>query len=175
MRKIKYFLSFIIVIGVLNVAKIYIDNDSKYMMPKIEINEELVFQTEKELNYIDINKASLEDLVNIGISKKSAIKVIEIRNFLGNIYSPRQINNIKGIKKEDRKIIIDKLVINSDEDKYIKRNINLLTSEELSLLGFNKKEIKYILELKEKGIINSDIDLKDKVNKEILSKYIFFE
>ena len=42
------------------------------------------------------------------------------------------------------------------------------------MLGFNKKEVEYIEYLKSKGNINSNIDLKDKVNNEILKRSIKF-
>ena len=43
------------------------------------------------------------------------------------------------------------------------------------MLGFNKKEVEYIEFLKRKGNINSNIDLKDKVNNEILKRSIKFD
>ena len=107
----------------------------------------------------DINKIDLNDLKNIGISKNKISKIKEYKNFIGSIYD---IEKIYGISKQDKEKI-DKYYFVSDV-KFNKYNINELNNREL--------KIEY---LKSKGNINSNIDLKDKVNNEILKRSIKFD
>ena len=125
--------------------------------PKVEINEEYIVYDEKDDEVSknkDINKIDLNDLKNIGISKND-------------------IEKIYGISKQDKEKI-DKYYFVSDV-KFNKYNINELNNRELKILGFANKEVEYIEYLKSKGNINSNIDLKDKVNNEILKRSIKFD
>lgn len=136
----------------------------------VEINENIVFKIEGENNKLDINNADIKEIANI-LDNKKASSVIAYREFVGFIDN---IDYIKGISVSDKSKLKENFTISSEEGQYIKRNINDLSKNELQLLGFNSKEIKYIIELKSKGAITSDIDLKRKVNKAILEKYIVY-
>jgi hypothetical protein len=141
--------------------------------PKVEINEEYIVYDEKDDEVSknkDINKIDLNDLKNIGISKNKISKIKEYKNFIGSIYD---IEKIYGISKQDKEKI-DKYYFVSDV-KFNKYNINELNNRELKILGFANKEVEYIEYLKSKGNINSNIDLKDKVNNEILKRSIKFD
>ena len=112
----------------------------------------------------------MKKMMNIGISKNKISKIKEYKNFIGSIYD---IEKIYGISKQDKEKI-DKYYFVSDV-KFNKYNINELNNRELKILGFANKEVEYIEYLKSKGNINSNIDLKDKVNNEILKRSIKFD
>ena len=104
------------------------------------------------------------------MNKNKISKIKEYKNFIGSIYD---IEKIYGISKQDKEKI-DKYYFVSDV-KFNKYNINELNNRELKILGFANKEVEYIEYLKSKGNINSNIDLKDKVNNEILKRSIKFD
>jgi competence protein ComEA len=67
-----------------------------------------------EMNQVNINTATLEELVTLtGIGKKYAQRIIEYRETNGTFHSPEDILNIKGIGE---KILVknkDRIVIES--------------------------------------------------------------
>lgn len=175
MKKIKGAVYILAIISIINFVNKY-TNFSRIIntgSPKVEINEEYIVYDEKDDEVSknkDINKVELNDLKNIGISKNKITKIKEYKNFIGSIYD---IEKIYGISKQDKEKI-DKYYFVSDV-KFNKYNINELNNRELKMLGFANKEVEYIEFLKGKGNINSNIDLKDKVNNEILKRSIKFD
>lgn len=144
--------------------------DNKEEGAFIEINENLVFKTEGKEDKLDINRTEFKEISKV-LDEKKAKKVILYKEFVGFIDN---IDYIKGIGLEDKRKLKEKFTISSENGTYIKRNINDLSIEDMKMLGFNSKEIKYIIELKKEGKISSDLYLKDKVNSKILEKYIIF-
>ena len=140
--------------------------------PSVDINEEYIIcneKDEKNSDNKDINKIDLNDLRDIGISLSKINKIKKYKSFVGSIYD---IESIYGLSREDKDTINKYYFVS--ETVFNKYNINDLDSKELRMLGFNKKEVEYIEYLKSKGNINSNIDLKDKVNNEILKRSIKF-
>jgi hypothetical protein len=140
--------------------------------PSVDINEEYIIYNEKDeknSDNKDINKIDLNDLRDIGISLSKINKIKKYKSFVGSIYD---IESIHGLSKKDKDTINKYYFVS--ETVFNKYNINDLDSKELRMLGFNKKEVEYIEYLKSKGNINSNIDLKDKVNNEILKRSIKF-
>lgn len=186
MSKIKYFIVFTILISLLNFLSKYINindivniNLEKEESVRVKINENIVFQEEKleKDNNLkkDINNTNFEELIEIGLSKNKAKHILEYIEFLGQIDDIYLLENAPNISKKDIELILKNYeILDILEERYIKRNINDLSDEELELIGFSKKEIKIISKLKSKGYINSDLELKDKINNEILKKYIKF-
>ena len=156
MKKFRGAVSLFSIIAIINFLNKY-TNFSEIIntgSPKVEINEEYIVYDEKDDE----------------VSKNKISKIKEYKNFIGSIYD---IEKIYGISKQDKEKI-DKYYFVSDV-KFNKYNINELNNRELKILGFANKEVEYIEYLKSKGNINSNIDLKDKVNNEILKRSIKFD
>ena len=156
MKKIRGAIYLFSIIAIINFLNKY-TNFSEIIntgSPNVEINEEY----------------SVYDENDDEVSKNKISKIKEYKNFIGIIYD---IEKIYGISKQDKEKI-DKYYFVSDV-KFNKYNINELNNRELKILGFANKEVEYIEYLKSKGNINSNIDLKDKVNNEILKRSIKFD
>ncbi|QXW65176.1 helix-hairpin-helix domain-containing protein [Streptobacillus moniliformis] len=176
MKKLKYILSILLFLFLFNIIKNIFGIDEIGNRPNVEINDELIFQYEnEEEKKLDINTASFDDIVYSGLSSKLGYKIIEYRDFVGYIDNLENLVRIRGINKNN----IDKLrknfyVEEISDKKYMKYNINDLDESSLYTLGFSKKEIKSIIDIRNFKKIRSELDLKDKVNMEIINKHIRF-
>lgn len=174
MKKIKKLLLLISIIAITNLVinilnrYSYIDNTNS--IKETKINEEIIFHIEGEEEKININKAKLNDILSRGIDKKTAEKILSKREYLGQIIDYK---NLK-LRKKELEILNIYFEIIVDENKIIKRNINDLEEVDLIIMGFSKKEIEYIIKKIEKGKINSEFDLENIKNKEIIKNYITF-
>lgn len=158
--KIIIFLVFLIIAG--NVLKIFVSDISK---KKIEIDEsELILKEKKdtpEKNKIDINKSEYEDFIFAGFSKSQAEKLVNYKDFTGDVGSLEELPRIKGFGKASIEKA-NKLLYVSSEVKYRnKHNINNLDEDQLKMLGFTNKEIKILLSKTKKQKIRTNIDLID--------------
>lgn len=177
MRKLKYVLITLSILFVFNFIKgIFGFETHGGDVPRVEINEELVFQDEKNADKLfDINTVGYEDIVGSGISSKEAYKILEYRDFVGYIDNVDYLIRARGINKGNIDRIKKNFYVEETEEKeYVKHNINALDEDGLYMLGFSKQDVKTILDLRNSGEIKSDLDLKGKVNMNIVSKHIQF-
>lgn len=176
MKAIRYFFIILIVAGILNLFKMYnlIDFDFvKYdTMKKVEINEDIKFQTENDnltkLN--DINEIDKEGLKDLNFKDNEIRNIIKYRKLVGYI---DDIDKMKKVLKISR---LDKLTIGNKKGKYAKHSIENLSKTELFWLGFTKKEIKIIEEILKENE-NKELKALDfigRVNSEIIEKYMDF-
>ena len=109
----------------------------------------------------DVNTIGLEEMINLGITKATANKIIEYREEVGVVRRIEELGNIKGIG--DKRLEKLKLILSVNENNLgsqKKININEISSNKLSYYGFSKEEIKKIDKWKaEKGSIFSSVDL----------------
>lgn len=109
----------------------------------------------------DVNTLKLEEMINLGITKATANKIIEYREEVGVVRRIEELGNIKGIG--DKRLEKLKLILSVNENNLgsqKKININEISSNKLSYYGFSKEEIKKIDKWKaEKGSIFSSVDL----------------
>ena len=109
----------------------------------------------------DVNTLKLEEMINLGITKATANKIIEYREEVGVVRRIEELGNIKGIG--DKRLEKLKLILSVNENNLgsqKKININDISSNKLSYYGFSKEEIKKIDKWKaEKGSIFSSVDL----------------
>ncbi|CAM3239486.1 helix-hairpin-helix domain-containing protein [Streptobacillus felis] len=174
MRKLKYILVILSMLFIFNFIKTFFTKEDN--VPRVEINEELVFQNDNEnKEKLDINNVMIDEILKIGLSIKEAYKIIEYRDFVGYIDTVDNLVRIKGINRNN----IDKykkifLVEDTEEKEYVKHNINELSEDELFMLGFSKDNVRYILEIRNNKEIRSDLELKGKVNMNVVNKHIKF-
>ncbi|MBN1467866.1 MAG: helix-hairpin-helix domain-containing protein [Fusobacteriaceae bacterium] len=115
--------------------------------------------SQQEIN--DVNVIGLEEMINLGITKATAKKIIQYREEVEVIRNIEELGNIKGIgdkRLEKLKLI---LFVNGDNlGSQKKININEISSNKLTYYGFSKEEIKKIDKWKsEKGSVFSSVDL----------------
>ncbi|WP_064609220.1 helix-hairpin-helix domain-containing protein [Streptobacillus moniliformis] len=184
MKKLKYILTILLLLFAFNFIKNILGIEKISNVPNVEINEELVFQDEnqnenqngnQDEKKLNINDVSFEEIVENGFSSKIGYKIIEYRSFVGHIDNLENLVRIKGISKNNLNELKKKFYAQKASSKeYMKHNINYLDEEGLYLLGFSKKEIKNIVYIRELKEIKSELDLKDKVNMDIINKHIIF-
>lgn len=124
-------------------------------------NEEKQVEEKQTGNSNDINLLEAEEMVSLGVSKKIAQKIVDYRDLTGTISDMDELKKIKGIGIKNFEKIRKILVLEEENvGEKIKLNINNIGDEELSLLGFTKKELVSINKWKDKeGTIFSNIDL----------------
>ncbi|KAA3599236.1 MAG: helix-hairpin-helix domain-containing protein [Calditrichaeota bacterium] len=71
------------------------------------------FDTENNSSKLDLNSATIEDLIKLhGIGPKTATKIIELRNQKGSFGSVEELIEVKGIGKKKLAKIKDFVVVN---------------------------------------------------------------
>ena len=146
----------------------FLNKDEEVATPvekKLKFNERVEKEKnnteEKKTEKNDINLVQYDELINIGLTKTIAEKLLDYREFTGTIKSYDELKRIKGfgektISKIKKLLIVDEKSIG----KKNRLNINKAIDEELSMYGFNKKELEKINRWRdEKGSIFSNIDL----------------
>lgn len=177
MKSIRYILTIFIVVGILNLLKKYeiynFDTFNYQNKAKVEINEEIIFQhisNENKNKFYDINLIEKEELKKLKFTNSEINKFLKYRNLVGYIDDISKVEKILKIKNFN-------LLIVKEKKEYNKHYIDTLSEKELSLLGFNKKEIKIIKTIidENKGRKLRELDFKGKINDEILKNNIKFE
>ena len=116
---------------------------------------------ERPYYYKEHSSEKLEEMINLGITKATANKIIEYREEVGVVRRIEELGNIKGIG--DKRLEKLKLILSVNENNLgsqKKININDISSNKLAYYGFSKEEIKKIDKWKaEKGSIFSSVDL----------------
>lgn len=161
-----------ILIGILSFTLIFIHCLSKNKV--LEYKEpELIFNKKAErINEIlDINSVHKKDFLERNINLKLAEKIIEYRDFTGVIEDMSELGRIKGIGKKT----LEKLKLNFrvEERQARKNKININSAEEkyLRWYGFEKKEIKKIVDYRKKNrFIYSNIELMDLIGNDRYNK-----
>ena len=125
------------------------------------LNKNKEKEMKEEVEGLDINLASADELKEAGISKTVAEKIVEYRDITGTITEFSELRRVKGIGEKSLEKI--KKVLTLDEENIGQKNkinINEATEEELLFFGFTKKELQNIEKWKNlKGDIFSNIDL----------------
>lgn len=167
--KLAKYLLVILLVAILNILRIYIqDNFPRY---KVEINENVEIIDENEVKK-DINDVPFLKLSNI-LTKVKAQKIFEYKEFVGTIRTLDELTLLRGVTKDDVNILKKYFLDYSKKRNFTKYDINKISRKDLEKLGFTKEEIKYIFKLR-KGKISSDIDLKGKVNEKLLKQYLIY-
>ena len=109
----------------------------------------------------DLNCISQEDLENfVGLSRSEAVKIIELRNILGNFYSVHQLMDIKSIDYQ-RYNKIKSLFYICSPDSFKTVKINEISADELQKHPyFSKKQALAVVDYRQKHIkISCQADL----------------
>lgn len=126
---------------------------------------------DEKSKYVDINKATLEELSNAGISMKQSKSIMEYKAKTGGFQDIRELKRIKGIGDATYKKLKDKLVVNTPA-KRKPLYINKANDELLKLYGFDKSQIKKIRNhIKKYGRIKNNLDLMKILPKSTYEKY----
>ena len=163
MEKNKQFAIFVVILFLVGIAGIKAGLTSKKPEKKEEkLNiKKIESNNSEEKGKIEVNGASLKDMVSIGIPLKTAESIVEYRDKTGCIYSIDELDNISGVGAKTMEKLRERLY--TDLALGLKKkqiNINKISEKELLWLGMSKKEIKKIELWKEKnGDIQSNIDL----------------
>ncbi len=110
---------------------------------------------------LDINRATLEDMLSVKVSMSHSKKIVEYREITGGFEELQELTRISGIGKKTYEKLKGKFVVATPR---IERKININSAEEMELLytGFTKKEIKKVREhQREKGRIFDNVVLMD--------------
>lgn len=110
---------------------------------------------------LDINRATLEEMLSVKVSMSHGKKIVEYREITGGFEELQELMRISGIGKKTYEKLKGKFVV---ETPRAERNININKAEDMELLytGFTKKEIARIREhQKVKGRIFDNVVLMD--------------
>ena len=176
MKKIKYAAILVILLILGNFFRLFIEEKN---IPKVEINEEIVYQKDeakkendlsKTTEKFDANNVTFEELLKLGFTKSKATKIIEFQDEMGIIENLEEFGNIprfgkSGLSQARKYLFVDREkiknpTINYKGKNFKKYNINTLDEKKLQILGFTKKEIKGINEVLKNDKIYSNIDLE---------------
>ena len=166
MKKVNHKILMPIMFCLVMIAVYFINKDEKKdeepVKKALKFNERVEEKDIKEqVEGLDINLASADELKEVGISKSIAEKIIEYREMTGTIIDFSELRRVKGIGEKSLEKI--KKVLTLDEENIGQKNkinINEATDEELLFFGFTKKELQNIEKWKNtKGDIFSNIDL----------------
>ena len=164
MKKINHKILMPIIFCLVMIAVYFLNRENKEEPVKRELKfNERVEEKEmkEEVEGLDINLASADELKEAGISKTIAEKIVEYRDITGTITDFSELRRVKGIGEKSLEKI--KKVLTLDEENIGQKNkinINEATEEELLFFGFTKKELQNIEKWKNlKGDIFSNIDL----------------
>ncbi len=141
--------------------EVYVKKELKFN-ERVEKDENLEAEkSNKGESNNDINILSVEDMVELGISKAVAEKIVTYRELTGTVKSFDELKRIKGIGEKTAEKIKKTLVIDKKNiGKKNKINVNTASDDELSFYGFTKKELEKISKWKlDVGPIFSNIDL----------------
>ena len=92
---------------------------------------------------LDINTASLEDMLRKKVSMSYAEKILAYVDVTGGFESIEELRRISGIGEKTYDKLKVKFIVVKTQSKN-KLNINSATKQELTYIGFTKKEIKKI-------------------------------
>lgn len=126
------------------------------------------------LGKLDINSCTYDDMIQKGIRKNIAQKIIEYREITGGFSKLADMKRINGIGKAT----YEKIKEQFDTPKSFtlkKININEVDDRVLSYFSFSKKEIKKIRDYQNKnGKIRSSLELKKIVPKNKYERLVDF-
>lgn len=164
MKKINHKILMPIIFCLVMVTVYFLNRENKEEPVKKELkfNERVEEKDIKEqVEGLDINLASADEMKEAGISKTIAEKIVEYRDITGTITDFSELRRVKGIGEKSLEKI--KKVLTLDEENIGQKNkinINEATEDELLFFGFTKKELQNIEKWKNlKGDIFSNIDL----------------
>ncbi len=121
--------------------------------------------------YLDINKASKEDMSNFGVTTRLAGLIVDYREKTGGFENLNELKRIKGIGQATFEKLRKKLMIKSKIEKK-PLYINEANDELLNYYGFDKKEIKEIRKYLDKNSrINSNLELMKVLSEKDYKKY----
>lgn len=156
--KIIIFLVFLVIAG--NILKIFVSDEHN---KKVEIDESELVLKEKtditEKQKVDINKSEYEDLIFVGFSKSQAEKIVNYKDFIGEVLSLEELTRIKGFAKAGIEKANKFLFVSLESKFRNKHNINNLDGDQLKMIGFTNKEIKILLSEIQKQKIRTNLDL----------------
>lgn len=152
-------LIFSIIFFVINLLSFSLESDFK------------IIYSDNNLGKLDINKTTQEEMLKAGIAPSYVSKIIEFRNIKGAIESIEELDKINGIGKKTCEKL-EKYFFIDNNYKIKPLEINKANKITLTYYGFSKKEIKSILEYKEKNKkIDGNIQLKKLISKKNYTKY----
>lgn len=141
-------------------------NEERNLSIKIEKKK---FKEKTYSNLNDLNKCSIEEMRERGITKATAEKIERYRNIIGKIEKFEDLLFIKGIGKKTLEKIEKNFILG--EGNFNKININNVDEEILTWLKFDKKDLKKIKDWKAKNkYIYSNLDLIEIIGEERYSK-----
>lgn len=109
----------------------------------VVVMERHTYEDRREL--LDINRATLEEMLAFKVSMSYGRKIVEYREITGGFEDLQELTRISGIGKKTYEKLKGKFVV---ETPPTERKININEAEDIELLytGFTKREIKKIRE-----------------------------
>lgn len=165
MKKINLIVILIMILSTLLFGK-GIEKSNKYYDVIVSSNV-----LDEKSKYLDINKATLEEMSNAGISIKQSKSIIDYREKTGGFQNIKELKRIKGIGDATFKKLSGKFIVNVPAKKK-PLYINEANEEDLKLYGFDKSQIKKVRNYIAKyGRIKSNLDLMKILPKSSYEKY----
>lgn len=130
----------------------------------VVVMEKHTYRKKGEL--LDINRASLEEMLSVKVSMSHSKKILEYREITGGFEDLQELMRISGIGRKTYEKLKGKFVV---ENPPAERKININEAEDMELLytGFTKKEIAKIREhQKLKGQIFDNVVLMELLEEE---------
>lgn len=175
-QNLKFFLLLIFIVGSFSFYHLNHQDGRNPSSSTLEKKVIYTYSSDKELrneDKVDINTASLKELLEVGISSRFAEMILDYRNFVGRIDKMEDLERIKGIGRKTVAKFKKNLKVEKNSGPSLKKfNINEISEKEMSYLGFTKKEIKKITTFrKEKGGIYSNIEMMDLLTSKRYKKF----
>lgn len=169
----KFLLLILVILGIFTGEKLYkkFNHEKTLQEPKYEIKISRNTYEEKN-SLIDLNKATVDEMLKNGISLKYAEAIEEYREITGGFESIGELKRIKGIGNKTLEKLSKKIKVYEKPLKN-KLYINEATDKILKYFGFTKKEVKKIRShQKEHFKINNNLELREILEEE---RYYYFE
>ena len=116
---------------------------------------------------LDINSATLEEMLQNRVGMSYGRKIIEYRNVTGGFKDLRELMKISGVGKKTYEKLSKKFQITTTPERRI-ININIATDTELYYYGFTKSDIRKIRTYqREKGRIFDNVALMEIVGEKV--------
>jgi competence protein ComEA len=169
----KFLLLILVILSIFAGEKLYkkLNHEKNIQEPKYEIKISRNTYEEKD-SLLDLNTATVDEMLENGISLKYAEGIEEYRKITGGFESIEELKRIKGIGNKTFEKLSKKIKIYERPLKN-KLYINEATDKILLYFGFTKKEIKKIrTHQKENFKINNNLEFRDILEEE---RYYYFE
>ena len=164
---------FIIIVVILLTSFIY--NKIRPEKKVVKLKKEIIYNDNSENKTVNgkvnINTATLEDYLKVGVSMGIAKKIVEYKETVGHVKSLEELRRVAGLGAKTVEKI-SKSVEVGEGGQMNKLKINSASTKILKYYGFTTKEIKKIEKYKnEHEVIYSNVEMMDILGEERYREY----